>query len=247
LVGGLCGNENSNNNEGRKLSGIQGDTMITPLSICGASDQRLPSSDIRQGRISLGKNCTAFMISKSIFVTAGHCGDATSNSRLKFTFAGTDIPVVPENQYAIELSTHKKVYANGIDWAAGRILPNAITGNYPTSWYTIDTSLPANGTTVRVTGYGTDNYDNTDIANGGLNITCKLCQQTHIGKVTGSVSGAIRHNVDTMPGNSGAPLILESSGKVVAIHTNGGCSGGSSSFNVAKRFTQDFLNHILHS
>jgi hypothetical protein len=115
------------------------------------------------------------MISKSIFVTAGHCGNATSNSRLKFTFNGTDTPVVPENQYAIELSTYKKVYENGVDWAAGRILPNAVTGNYPTSWYSIDTSLPAVGKTVRVTGYGTDNYDNTDIANGGgLNITCRF-------------------------------------------------------------------------
>ena len=242
LVGGLCSNEdNDNDNNDRKFSVDEGSDnavgVVTPFSICGTSDQRLPSSDIRQGRISLGGSCTAFMISKSIFVTAGHCGNATPNSRLKFTFNGTDIPVVPENQYAIELSTYKKVYANGIDWAAGRILPNAITGAYPTTWYTIDTSLPANGKTVRVTGYGIDNYDNTDI----VNITCKLCQQTHIGKVTGSVSGAIRHNVDTMPGDSGAPLILESSGKVVAIHTNGGCSSG---YNVAKRFTQEFLNHI---
>jgi V8-like Glu-specific endopeptidase len=256
LVGGLCGsNEDNSNNINNssnhininKISGDGGsdnNDVITPFSICGTSDGRLPSSDIRQGRISLGGSCTAFMISKSIFVTAGHCGNATSNSRLKFTFNGTDTPVVPENQYAIELSTYKKVYESGVDWAAGRILPNAVTGNYPTSWYSIDTSLPLVGKTVRVTGYGTDNYDNTDTNGGGLNITCRLCQQTHLGKITDTVSGAIRHNVDTMAGDSGAPLILESSGKVVAIHTNGGCSAGSSSFNVAKRFTQEFLNHI---
>jgi hypothetical protein len=136
LVGGLCGNEDNNNNYNNNDSKFSGNGgSVTPFSICGTSDGRLPSSDIRQGRITLGGSCTAFMISKSIFVTAGHCGTATSNSRLKFTFNGTDTPVSPENQYALELSTYKKVYENGVDWAAGRILPNAVTGKYPTSWY----------------------------------------------------------------------------------------------------------------
>ena len=59
-------------------------TDVGTQTIC-ASDNRVQSYDDRQGRITLGGYCTAWLISKSIFVTSGHCGNATVNSKMSFT------------------------------------------------------------------------------------------------------------------------------------------------------------------
>ena len=167
--------------------------------ICGSSDNRAASTDKRQGRITLGGICTAWLVSKSVFVTAGHCGDATANSRISFTHQGRGVAVPPEDQYAIDLSTYRRGCSSASscspleapDWFVGRFLPNAVTGLFPGeangAWYTISTSAPSVGSTVRVTGYGTDSSS-----------TANLSQQTHAGRLNVITSKIYGYSVDTM-------------------------------------------------
>ncbi len=49
-------------------------------------------------------------------------------------------------------------------------------------------------------------------------------QQTDTGSCDDClVDTAIEHTVDTLPANSGSPIILENNGMTVGIHTHGGC------------------------
>ena len=163
-------------------------------SICGAEDDRSPSYDVRQGRIALGGSCTAWLVSESVFVTAGHCGNATERSRMHFTF---DVgPANAEDQYAVELSTYVRVYEGALDdpdWAVGRLLPNAGTKLLPGvaqgGWYNISTSAAAWSVdgTVRITGYGADDDP-----------LRKLMQQTHAGTIISVASNYLRYSADSM-------------------------------------------------
>lgn len=159
-------------------------------SICDGSDNRVPSYDGRQGRIKLGGSCTAWMVSDDVFVTAGHCGTPTSSSRMSFTFdpAGTSVP--PSKQYAVELSSYKRVFQSDLsrpDWAVGRLLPNAYGLPQPPNggWYVISTASWTVGRTIRITGYGTDVSPRN------------LMQQTHTGNVKSVYSNYLTYNADT--------------------------------------------------
>jgi V8-like Glu-specific endopeptidase len=171
-------------------------------SICGSSDDRAASTDKRQGRIGLGGSCTAFLVSKTVFVTAGHCGDAKSNSRISFTFGARGDPVLPKDQYAVDLSTFKRgcgcsacasscTSLDDPDFIVGRFLPNSETGLFPGDaqgiWYTISTTAPSVGNTVRITGYGTSSSSSKN-----------LMQQTHTGSVTEVKTKYIGYRVDSM-------------------------------------------------
>ncbi len=172
------------------------DDAAKVATICGSSDNRAASTDKRQGRIRLGGSCTAWLVSKTVFVTAGHCGNAQSNSRISFTFDPAGVAVPPENQYAVDLSTYKRgcttscLGLDAADWVVGRFLPNSVTGLFPGEaqggWYTISTTVPSISSTVCVTGYGTDSSDKN------------LMQQTHTGKVSVVKEKYIGYGVDTM-------------------------------------------------
>ena len=160
-------------------------------TICGSSDDRVPSYDGRQGRIRMGGSCTAWMVSDDVFVTAGHCGTPTSSSRMFFTFdpAGTSVP--PSKQYAVELSSFKRVLQSSLsqpDWAVGRLLPNAygLPVEPDGGWYVISTASWTVGRTIRITGYGTDDSPRN------------LMQQTHTGNVKSVYSNYLTYNADTM-------------------------------------------------
>ena len=170
------------------------DPLVGVESICGTEDDRYPSHDARQGRIALGGSCTAWLVSESVFVTAGHCGNATGRSRVHFTFGAG--PADTENQYAVELSTYVRVYVGGLDdpdWAVGRLLPNADTKLLPGvaqgGWYDIGTSAAAwsVGRTVRITGYGADDDP-----------LRKLTQQTHAGTIISASTNYLRYSADSM-------------------------------------------------
>jgi hypothetical protein len=148
-------------------------------------------------------------------------------------------------------------------------------------------SIPANGTGLRVTGFGIDNSPGgagTSVCNGGTNhnVNCitnfncpgggtctpvDCCDpdgagtafgcanncnatsatlQTHAGTLSASNANLIQHTVDTMPGNSGSPIIWEANGLTIGIHTAGGCSstGGS---NNGTRFNRAVLETAVRN
>jgi hypothetical protein len=161
-------------------------------TLCG-DDDRIPSTDVRVGRIG---GCSAWLISEDIFITAGHCGKPTSSTRIHFTFGKGS--ALPEDQYAVDVDYHQGV-AGGIgnDWAAGRLLPNSSTGKLPgvrqsekcgtsgCGWYTLgDVPQEVAGNNIRITGYGVASVDSRS-------------QKTHADVLTEIADTHLRYIPDT--------------------------------------------------
>ncbi len=202
----------------------------SPLGIqsqCGLTDDRVASNDPRVGRL-MNVGCTAWLIPNGKLVTAGHCLEYTNLVNiLEFNVPasssdGTVRHPVPENQYAV--NTNSFVYhANGIgdDWGVFEVWPNSNTGMLPLAWQGASFTVVQNlgPSTIRITGYGVDD--------GSANQT----QQTATGPNAGSSGTVMRYVTDTEGGNSGGPIIDESTNNAVGVHTNGGCETDGTGYN----------------
>jgi V8-like Glu-specific endopeptidase len=71
-------------------------------------------------------------------------------------------------------------------------------------------------------------------------------QQTHPGTLVTSNVDLIQHSVDTMPGNSGSPIIWEANGLTIGIHTDGGCTANTGSNN-GTRFSRAVLETAIRN
>lgn len=197
-------------------------------SICDASDDREYSYDSRVGRTLTSKgwpNCSAFLVSPSCMISAGHCFDGKRVSEVEFLAYGAEDPSdllkLPQPE---KFKIHRRsiTYNRGdgllpelrSDWAVFRLKRNN-QGEYAGhkfDSFEIDLSLPAPGSTLRVTGHGKvkDSVRN------------KL-QQTHVGPYMGHSEKLIYYRVDTTKASSGAPVIDEQTGRVHGVHTRRGC------------------------
>jgi len=208
-------------------------------SICGVDD-RVPSSLPRVGRL-LGKmsdpgGCTVTMIGRTCAITAGHCDSTFGIAQFNTpaSIGGRIQHPSAEDMYPVDKANSEWAYRGlGNDWAVLRVLPNTTTGKYPgdvQGFHDVDFGKPQTGDVIRITGYGLDRSDPER----------NLAQQTHTGEITRFNRSTMYHVADTMGGNSGSSIIRESDGKVVAIHTNGGCSsrGGSNAATVISENAQ---------
>jgi len=173
--------------------GVCKDDLIAK-SICGDVDDRIPSTDDRQGRISSG--CTGWLISEDVFIQAGHCGTPSSSTRLHFTYLRTSAPV--QDQYSVDVSTYRGLNAGvGSDWGVGRLLPNTSTDKLPglaqsekcggsgCGWYTLgDVPSATGGNNIRITGYGTAAVNSQS-------------QKTHVGALANIADYSLQYVPDT--------------------------------------------------
>ncbi len=214
--------------------GMQVGQVVEYDTICGPTDDRVLASDVRACRINA--SCTAWLFSEFAVGTAGHCmTSGTAGKTLHFNVplssaTGGAIPAHPNDQYAVDTFLQSMASGVGQDWAAMAAVPNSNTGLYPGqaqgSWYDV---IPApafsSSQQIRITGFGSGNG-----VSGSP--TWNLVQKTHLGnRVTTSTASALRYDTDTTGGNSGSPVILESTGQVIGVHTHGGCTatGGGNS------------------
>lgn len=231
-----------------------------PGTICGATDDRVLSSDSRVGRLSfvagtdgagdpiVNSACTAWLISNGTVLTAGHCVDfdpdgagsglpdglldLDDDDLVEFQpppsqSDGTLQPAPAERRYSIDLDSVVWAYEGegeslGNDWAVLRLLPNDITEKFAGNiqgGFRVTNVFPNIGTSVRVTGYG------TDMTPDG---TRNQVLQTHNGPLftNGLFGSTLEYGVDTTGGNSGSPIIWEFNQVALGIHTNGGCDAG---------------------
>ncbi|MCA9320570.1 MAG: PKD domain-containing protein [Planctomycetes bacterium] len=202
-------------------------------TICGNVDDRIPSTDNRSGRFvasptSSGGGCTIWLCSAdSCAASAGHCFSGGSlmvaefNLPLSTASGALQHPPVAD-QFTVDASTISFTDGGvGNDWGICKLNANNLgqTAANRFGHFTLGFFTPSPTDTIRITGCGTD--DNT--ANQTL--------QTHTGPLT-TVSGfQLSYMVDTTGGNSGSPVIDETSGNAIGIHTHGGCtaSGGANS------------------
>ncbi len=200
----------------------------TPISICGPNDDRLPSSDPRAARV-VPVGCTVWLIDdiKHCFLTAGHCTGG-SFSIVEFNVplsdgGGNIVHPGPEDQYAVDLASVQSNGGQGTgnDWAYFGCFSNPTTGLTPFEaqgdfFVLADTPPPVAGQTIRITGYGTTSSPAPPQWN--------QVQKSHTGAyVTFSVT-LLQYQVDTTGGNSGSPVIEESSDIAIGIHTHAGCN-----------------------
>ena len=193
--GGVRGNGNGNTSRvvvSNVKVGLCRDDGIAN-SICGDLDDRIPSTDVRMGRIG---GCTGWLISEDVFIQAGHCGTPSSSTRIHFVFGTGN--AAPEDQYAVDVTSYQGVNGGvGNDWGAGRLFPNSVTGKLPgvaqsekcgssgCGWFNLG-PVPSttSGNNIRITGYGTAAVDSRS-------------QKTHVGALTTIGSDYIRYVPDT--------------------------------------------------
>jgi V8-like Glu-specific endopeptidase len=213
-----------------------------PESICGGSDNRVPSNDSRVGRLFFG-GCTAWLVGNGAVLTAGHCGPISGVMEFNVppsTSNGNPVAANPNDQYPVNTLTDEfESNGEGADWAVFGLNPNSNTGltaHQAQGFVRLTLQVPADGTLLRVTGYGVDNLPN---GSGGTGAECcdsnndDVCefncnsasrtQQTSTGTLDNLDGTILEHNVDTMPANSGSPIMYSNAAHAIAIHAQGGC------------------------
>ncbi len=202
-------------------------------SICDGADNRQLSYDQRVARMSTG--CTAWLInhgnSANRFLTAGHCisaGNTTAimhfNVPLSTSGGGFRAPA-PEYQYPIQAGSIQSINSGlGNDMALFQTNVNSNTGLAPrdaqgNAFFLANPPASATSQTVRVTGHGLRDPNHPQIPP-----EWSTAQKTHTGPLTQRTSTTLRYRPDTTGGNSGSPVILESTGAAIGIHTHGGCT-----------------------
>ena len=198
---------------------------VGPQTICGSLDNRTRSSDRRVARLLFRRGsstyvCTAFLMGRvNCFSSAGHCfnNSATAhvvqfNVPLSSTSGAIRNPST-SSQYALSSRIWRKG-AIGDDWAVFRTVRNSVTGRHAEdvqgSYFRFSTGYTR---TNRVTGHGADSSPRS----------YNFVQQTATGTYHSRSGNRLNYRIDTMGGNSGGPVI-NNTGFVTAIHTNGGCT-----------------------
>jgi hypothetical protein len=207
---------------------------------CGSTDDRIPSSDARVARLNNG--CTVWLEgTNNCAFSAGHCVDpplpANFPHLVEFNVplsnaSGSLNPSAVRDQYFAVPGTQQFVNTGSgrpDDWAVMRVgmnsfgetpIPAQVAAGFTQAGFG-PTGIPY-GSPVRITGYGVD---------GG---TANQTQQTHVGPAVGSlfppwpppntgVAYRLGYSADTEGGNSGSPVIDDTTGNATGIHTNGGC------------------------
>src|SRR5690606_15713401 len=207
---------------------------IEPDSICGPTDDRALSEDPRAGRL-MPVGCSGWLINdcSHCFLTAGHCTSPMDTVQFNVPLSSSGGALRhpgPEDQYAVDPVSLQSNGGQGTgnDWGYFGVFPNSTTGLTAAAaqgdFFEIPAAAPPVGSPaqpIRITGYGT--------TGSGVPREWNQVQKTHVGPYFDRSGTTLRYQTDTTGGNSGSPVIDDSTGMAIGIHTHGGCSfsGGS--------------------
>jgi hypothetical protein len=226
---------------------------VVPETICGDFDNRALSSDARAGRIEpIG--CTGWIIdypvgsNQKVHLSAGHCFGTGQVLQFAVPASQANCALVfppPEKQFAIDSTSSQQVNSGiGNDWWVFRCFPNSTTGltsfQEQGTAFDLATALPALNTTLRNYGYGLDGTNVTGASGGNGSCSCiagngtgtrNQVQQTHTGPLVSVSGNRLNYGFDTCGGNSGSPVLDNTTGLAIGIHTNGGCTTAAGTTN----------------
>ncbi|MCK5884059.1 MAG: trypsin-like serine protease [Bacteriovoracaceae bacterium] len=207
------------------LLGLISSTYAVEKNQCGLTDDRVPSNELPVGRMlkktDSSSGCTGTLISKSCVVSAGHCKDYAAVIEFN-TEPSLDKVIVhpgPESVYFKNDVIDSQSFGTGLDWMVYRTKPNAITGKFAgdiQGTYEYSFEVPKIPLELAITGYGQDDEPSRNYA-----------QQIGHGELMPDGRSRIRHNIDTLGGNSGAAIVERETSKIIGIHTHGGCLYGT--------------------
>jgi len=200
--------------------------------ICSPKDSRVPTMDPRTARILPAKRllgnpsfvCSGFLATAAGHViTAGHCVAGAGIAEFNVPPSTTNGDIVhpsPDDQFVLLRLLGSEPSGPGCDWAVFEAGPNHKNqtpimrqGQY----FKPGVGLPPVATTLRITGHGS-------AALGPRHFAPKTAVGSFLSTVTQFCSRpAIRHLVDTSPGDSGSPIIDTTTGDLVGVHVAAGC------------------------
>lgn len=193
-------------------------------SQCGATDDRVDSTDDAIGRI-VPIGCTGWIITNGRLVTAGHCVSARAEviefNVPKSNANGSIVHPGVQDQYPIGnfVSPYPNSPSQANDWAVFTASANSQTNLTPiqAQGKSFNVVRDNPGSNITITGFGVDT--------GNDNQT----QQIHTGPTASFTNTFVRYVTDTEGGNSGSPIIDAATGNAIGVHAYGGCSSGSNS------------------
>lgn len=161
---------------------------------------------------SSAKYCSGSLISSNLFLTAGHCVDSsTIGDYVAFNYerAAGSTTLLTQSHYRVDAIVEDSV--GGLDYAILRL-----AGTPGNTWgiAAVATADPSTGAALTIIGHPN-----------------RQPKKIEAGTLASFSSNYLRYgNIDTLGGSSGSGVI-DSSGRIVAVHTNGGCTstGGTNS------------------
>lgn len=182
---------------------------------------------------------TGTMISRDLFITAGHCFDQDGGGWVMPRTNGTS-NVISNGEIAtnMHVNFNYQVNAAGVlqtaqTFAVTQLIEYRLNG--------LDFAI------VRLAGNPGDTYGWANVSNTDANVGDMLCIIQHPnGQPKKIEAGPCYHlhddrigydDVDTLPGSSGSGILRASDGRLVGVHTNGGCSTAATSHNHGFRIT----------
>ena len=167
------------------------------------------------------RSCSGTLIGRDLFLSAGHCFDANPAPQTQVTFNFQTDPAGnprPEQRFPILGVLEHRL--GGLDYEIIRL------GGNPADTFgfaLVSPVDPAVGDTVCIIGH-----------------PATAPKQIEAGPVLAFDGNQIRYNdADTLPGNSGSGIFHSPSGRIVGVHTNGGCAGTTpeTGFNLGMRIS----------